>query len=126
MNLAKKSDFLNTPRTMKTLGNDSQFNLNNTKGQLMLYTFEVEEKKKVQLKEYYKRYGYKINNYKIPNINSKKYYNFIKTVNCNIDSEQIPYEDVQGLEQIFNSGVTFWHVENGVAVGDYNVNNEDV
>lgn len=126
MNLAKKNDYLNTPRTMKTLGNDSQFNLNNTKGQLMLYTFEVEEKKKLQLKEYYKRYGYKVNNYKIPSIKSKKYYNFIKTVNCNIDSEQIPYEDIQGLEQIYNSGITFWHVENDVAVGNYNVNNEDV
>lgn len=126
MNLAKKSDFLNTPRAMKTLGNDGMFNLNNTNGKLVLYKFSINNNKKQQLNEYYKRYGYRVNSYKIPNTNNKKYFNFIKTVNCNIDSFQIPYEDIQGLEEIYNSGITFWHVENGVKVGDYSVNNEDV
>ena len=126
MNLAKKSDFLNTPRTMKTLGNDGMFNLNNTNGKLVLYKFSINNNKKHQLNEYYKRYGYRVNSYKIPNTNNKKYFNFIKTVNCDIDSFQIPYEDIQGLEEIYNSGITFWHVENGVKVGDYSVYNEDV
>lgn len=126
MNLAKKNDYLNTPRTMKTLGNDGLFNLNNTRGNLYLYTFEVEQKKESQLNEYYKRYGYKINTYKKPNLKSKKYYNFIKTVNCNLDGNKIPYEDLQELQRIYDSGVTVWHIENNVQVGNYDVINEDV
>lgn len=126
LNLAKKNDFLNTPRTMKTLGNDGLFNLNNTNGNLCLYTFEVEQKKKEQLNEYYRRYGYKINNYKLPNTKSKKYYNFIKTVNCNLDSNKVPHEDLEELQRIYDSGVTIWHVNNNAVVGVYNANNEDV
>lgn len=111
---------------MKTLGNDGLFNLNNTNGNLCLYTFEVEQKKKEQLNEYYRRYGYKINNYKLPNTKSKKYYNFIKTVNCNLDSNKIPHEDLEELQRIYDSGVTIWHVNNNAVVGVYNANNEDV
>lgn len=124
--LATKKDYLNTPRTMKTLGNDALFNLNNTKGQLKLYEFRINPEQQYRLTKYYKNYGYKINKYKKPNYTSKKHYNFVKTTNCNIDSANIPLEHIRELEQIFNSGITFWHVETGVKVGDYKVKNDDV
>lgn len=124
--LATKKDYLNTPRTMKTLGNDALFNLDNTKGQLKLYEFRINPNQQYRLMKYYKNYGYKINKYKKPNYTSKKHYNFIKTTNCNIDSANIPLEHIRQLEQIFNSGLTFWHVETGVKVGDYTVKNDDV
>jgi len=124
--LASKKDYLNTPRTMKTLGNDGMFNLMNTKGKLRLYEFNCSSEQQYRLDKYYKNYGYKINRYKKPQFNSKKYYNFIKTNNCNIDSSKIPLEHIRQLEQIFNSGLTFWHVQNGVEVGNYSVKNDDV
>ena len=33
---------------------------------------------------------------------------------------------MEQLEAIFNSGVTFWHVENGAEIGEYRVDNREV
>lgn len=127
--LATTKDYLNTPRTMKTLGNDALFSFNNTNGKLRLYEFVCQNEDNIN--EYYKRYGYRLNKYKVPFFNQKSVYNFIKTSNCNIDTNgtvgmQIPIEHIRQLEQIFNSGVTFWKVENGNNIGQYGLYNEDV
>lgn len=126
MRLATERDYINTPRTMKTLGNDAIFNLNNTNGQVKIYRYTMKPLKKSIVMNYYKTYGYRINEFKTPNYNTHKYWNFIKTSNCNIDSATIPMDSIKELETIFNSGITFWHVENNVNVGDYDKDNDYV
>lgn len=124
--VAKINDFINTPRTMKTLGNDVLFNINNTKGKVMLYEIGIKTNQYRKLENYFTRYGYKIEKYKIPQFKSKQKFNFIKTVSCNVDNSKIPYEHTQEIESIFNNGITFWHVENNVEVGEYGQVNRDV
>ena len=34
--------------------------------------------------------------------------------------------EMEQLEAIFNSGVTFWHVENNAEIGEYRVDNSEV
>lgn len=58
--------------------------------------------------DYFTMYGYKVNSVKIPNINSRQNWNFIKTVNCNITGS-IPQQDMQKIKNMFNNGVTIWH-----------------
>ena len=41
---------------------------------------------------------------------SRKKWNYIKTVDCNIYGE-IPFEDKQQLELMFDNGFTLWHKE---------------
>lgn len=53
-------------------------------------------------------YGYKVNALKVPETRSRLYWNYIKTIDVNIDGA-IPDEDMERLKAIYNDGVTLWH-----------------
>ena len=123
---AKINDLLNTPNSIKTSGNDSIFNLtiNNRKIDVIKYTITPQYKKRIN--NYFKRYGYAFNDYAIPNIYSRHDFNFLKCSVCHLISDTIPREHQEEIKQIFESGVTFWHLENGATPLDYSVTNNPV
>ena len=123
---AKINDLLNTPNSIKTSGNDSIFNLtiNNRKIDVVKYTITPQYKKRIN--NYFKRYGYAFNDYAIPNIYSRHDFNFLKCSVCHLISETIPREHQEEIKQIFESGITLWHLENGVTPLDYSVTNNPV
>ena len=53
-------------------------------------------------------FGYKTNRVKVPNITGRKTFNFVKTIDCNIDAS-IPQDHLNKIRNIFNSGITLWH-----------------
>ena len=123
---AKINDLLNTPNSIKTSGNDSVFNLtiNNRKIDVIKYTITPQYKKRIN--NYFKRYGYAFNDYAIPNIYSRQHYNFLKCNVCHLISDTIPREHQEEIKAIFESGITLWHLENGVTPLDYSVTNNPV
>lgn len=123
---AKINDLLNTPNSIKTAGNDSVFNLmlNNRKIDVIKYSITPQYKKRIN--NYFKRYGYAFNDYAIPDIYSRHDYNFIKCSVCYLISETIPREHIEEIKQIFESGITLWHLENNVTPLDYSVSNNPV
>lgn len=75
------------------------------------FHFEVRSIKKEMAKiidDYFSMYGYKTNALKLPNITGRTNWNYVKTINCNIEGD-IPQEDLQKIKDIFNEGVTLWH-----------------
>ncbi len=58
--------------------------------------------------DYFSAYGYKVNSTKLPNITGRTNWNYVKTINCNIEGD-IPQEDLQKIKDMFNQGVTLWH-----------------
>lgn len=70
--------------------------------------------------EYFDMYGYQTNRVKVPNLNNRPNWNYVKTINANIVSS-IPQEDLTILKNIFNQGVTIWHNPNTFL--DYSQNN---
>lgn len=118
---AKTSDLLNTPNSIKTSGNDTLFNLVNSNRKIDIIEFGLDFRYKHRIYDYFVKYGYKINKWEKINVNSRRYFNFIKTNNCNIVGDEIPHEYLEEIKDIFNRGVTIWHVDNGANVGDYSV-----
>lgn len=70
---------------------------------------------------FFTKYGYKVNRVKTPNINSRRNFNYIKTIDCNFTGD-LPQEDLQKIKDIFNNGITFWH--NYQNYLNYSVNND--
>lgn len=70
--------------------------------------------------DYFTQFGYKINEIKIPNIHSRRYWNYVETKNCNITGN-IPTTDLNDIKKIFNDGVTIWHDTNNLY--NYSLNN---
>jgi hypothetical protein len=64
-------------------------------------------------------FGYKVNAVKVPNINTRQSWNYVKTMNVNLIGG-IPFNDMSKIKSIYDNGITFWH---GDYVGDYSRNN---
>lgn len=69
---------------------------------------------------YFTRFGYQVNTTKAITITNRENFDYVQTTDCNITGN-IPQEDIEELEAIFNNGVTIWHNEN--TYGDWNVSN---
>ena len=66
-------------------------------------------------------FGYKVNDVKIPNLTGRRNWNYVKTIDCNIEG-YIPQEDLAEIKGMFNNGVTIWH--NPSTFLDYSQNND--
>nr|UWD67635.1 MAG: major tail protein [Bacteriophage sp.] len=64
-------------------------------------------------------YGYKVAVLKTPQLRTRRYWNYIKTNDCNITGS-IPKDDLTTIRNAFNRGITIWHDSD---VGNYNRNN---
>lgn len=73
-----------------------------------------------RIDDFFSMFGYKTNEVKIPNINSRPHWNYIKTTDANIVGS-IPADSLRTIIDIFNRGITFW--KNGSEVGDYSLDN---
>ena len=73
-----------------------------------------------KIDKYFDMYGYQTNTLKVPNINNRPTWNYIKTIDCNINGN-IPQMDLAEIKDLFNSGVTLWH--STINFKNYSANN---
>lgn len=73
-----------------------------------------------RIDKYWDMYGYPTNELKIPNINNRPNWNYIKTAGINLLGD-IPQDDLLIIEDLFNNGITLWH--NPATFLDYAQNN---
>ena len=85
-----------------------------------LYCKSIREPMMRRIDSYFEMYGYRTDELKVPNMNSRPHWNFVKTAWANI-SGNIPADDIAKLKEIFNNGITFW--KNPSEVGNYSLNN---
>lgn len=71
----------------------------------------------------FKVYGYKVDKFTKINIKSRFWFNYIKTIQCNIESK-LTNEIINNIKEIYNNGITFWHYNKAVYKWlDYECNN---
>lgn len=73
-----------------------------------------------KIDKYFDMYGYLTNERKVPNLNNRPNWNYVKTIGANIVGN-IPQYDLQALKTMFDNGVTLWH--NSSTFLDYSQNN---
>lgn len=71
---------------------------------------------------YFDMYGYACNDVKIPNLFTRKSWNYIKMQNSS-QYGNIPANDMEIINSVYNAGVTFWHIDD---VGNYDADNSIV
>ena len=111
---AKINDMINTPNSIKTTGNDSLFNLVNSRRKVDVIEYGLDGRTHDRILDYLTKYGYKVNSWQFLTdcLNSRLYFNFVKTTVCNIKGNKVPNEYLEEIKEIFNRGVTIWHGEN--------------
>ena len=110
------------------LPNTATFGSNNTtligynkfdKNIFTRYTIKSQFAKRID--DYFSIFGYETDEVKLPNINNRPNWNFIKTIDVNIIAD-IPQEDLEIIKTMFNNGFTLWH--NPTTFLDYSQNNK--
>lgn len=57
---------------------------------------------------YFSMFGYKVNRLGIPHLHVRTYYDYIKTIDVNIEGD-VPEQDLNKIREMFNNGIRFWH-----------------
>ena len=120
--MAKQQDIANTPPSISGLGANVNFDFGNSINGVYLIKKQITNEYRRQLSDYFKMYGYKAHLTKVPSFSSRQHFNYIKTVGVTIVGN-LPQPDLQTLKDIFNNGVTVWHVDD---VGNYDLVNNEV
>ena len=84
------------------------------------YDVDINQQDAKILDDFFDKFGYATNKLKVPNISSRKAWNYVKTRDCEIVGN-IPASIKTSIITIFNGGITFW--KNGDNIGDYSQDN---
>lgn len=72
------------------------------------YKISIRKERAKAIDSYFSMFGYKVNELKVPALNSRTKWNYIKTIDINITAD-IPQDDLQKIKEMFNNGITLWH-----------------
>lgn len=87
-----------------------------------LYHYSIRKEYASIIDRYFSRFGYKVNEVKTPNLNSRTIFNFIKVGGMDeLISGNIPASDLEEINSIFRKGVTIFHDYS--KIGNYTVSN---
>ena len=123
--IAKQKDLQTVPDSVRGLGNNIAFDLADNNLGLVLCQHAVDVRIKKVLGDYFALYGYKCQEVKVPNLRSRHFYNYIKTIGCNIDGS-MDNNDLEKLKSIFDKGITIWHDRDFVIPLRYGYDNVEV
>lgn len=76
-----------------------------------LYFMTVKPEMAAVIDDYFTCYGYKINRVKVPQINTRVNWNFIKTIGSAIQADA-PQDTIDHINRMFDHGLTLWHNPN--------------
>ena len=96
----------NSAQGNSTGGDIASASGNNT---FFYYGMSIKAEFAERIDNYFSMVGYKVNQVKIPNITGRTNWNYVKTIDCNIEGTDIPESDLNELKKMFNAGITFWH-----------------
>lgn len=84
------------------------------------YRMTIRRQQAKVIDDFFTMYGYKVNSLETINIHKRTYFDYIKTIGCNIIGN-IPQKDLEEIRNLFDNGLTIWH--NPSYFLDYSVNN---
>lgn len=87
-----------------------------------IYNISIKPEIAQQIDDYFDMFGYATNKLKVPNLNSRETWNYVKTNNVMIKGS-MPVDAMNAIKRMFNNGIRFWHTDN---VGNYTLRNRIV
>ena len=97
--------------------NGGDINLTNDANTFFFYKMSIKKEFAKLIDNYFDVYGYKVNEWKIPNLHSRSNWNYVKTIDAIIESNVVPDSALNKIKALFNNGITLWH--NPVSFLDY-------
>ena len=117
---AKQKDIMNTPPQLNKMGSNNSYSMGHRYDGVTLIKKTLKPEYRKKLEDFFKMFGYKKNEVKIPNFHTRQNWNYVETKECNISGD-FNTEDLSEIKAVFNNGITLWHTND---VGNYGLSNE--
>lgn len=96
------------PDSAKGNGNSGDITFSAGNMDIPLYKMSVRSEFAESIDNYFSMYGYKVNVVKIPNLEGRTNWNYVKCIGANIEG-LIPEYYLNEIKNLFNAGITLWH-----------------
>lgn len=117
--MAKQQDISNIPPQISKMGNNTAYEYGNGYTGVFVIQKQIKAEYRKKLSDYFKMFGYKLNEVKIPNFHTRQNWNYVQTESCVITGN-INNQDLLEIKNIFDSGITLWHTDD---IGNYSLSN---
>ena len=107
------------PNTAKGGVNQGDINCSDNIG-FNWYRMSIKKEYAQVIDGYFNMFGYKVNRLGKPHLHVRTYYDYIKTIDVNIEGD-VPEMDLEEIRKLFNRGIRFWH--DTTKYLDFSVNN---
>lgn len=98
---------------------DSYMNFGLNRNGFTAYKVHVNYSVARRIDNYFSVYGYKVSEWRTPQLKVRKNWTFIKTAGCAVTGD-IPKDFESAIDQIFDNGITFWaNTANFMDYGDF-------
>lgn len=108
------------PDTASLSGSNATLLGYNLLNQAIFTCYSIKRQFAERIDKFFDMFGYITNTVKLPNLNNRPNWNYIKTLGLNVIAN-IPQEDLAQIKLLFNNGLTLWH--NPETFLDYSQNN---
>ncbi len=110
---AKIQDLKTSPDSVKNIGNNLVHSIFAEGFTYSVYVEKIPDYYMMKAYEYFYRYGYKANRFAVPDIKSRKYFNYLKVTDITLKTTNINHEYLRQIKDILMRGVRFWHMRTG-------------
>lgn len=117
---AKQKDIANIPPQLNKMGSNVSYGIGNGYTGLFVIKKQIKREYIKKLEDFFKMFGYKKHEVKIPNLHTRKNWNYVETKDCNVIGD-FNTEDLREIRAIFDGGITLWHTDD---IGNYDLSNE--
>lgn len=104
----KIKDIDNVPATVKQMGANASFSYGNFHNEYYVRYKMIKPEYFNRLSRYFSFYGNKKLDFKIPNLSTRRYWNYVQTKSSNIVGT-MNATALTKIKEIFDAGVTIWH-----------------
>lgn len=112
-----------TPNQAKGNTNSGDINFSDpSAGIFTVYKMSIKDEYAKIIDDYFSRYGYRINEVKVPNLTGRPYYNYIEIGNGDVvGTGSVPANYMKIINDSCRRGITIWHSHSNL--GNFNVDN---
>lgn len=104
--------------------NNGDINVSDNKMGFFFYHKSIKYEFAKIIDNFFSMFGYKVNEVKIPNIEGRRNWNYVKLLNPNVEGTNIPEFELNEFKKQLENGITFWH--NPATFRDYSQDNSIV
>ncbi len=119
---AQIKDASNIPPSLGNQGSNVNFDYGNDFSGVFLIKKQLKPEYARTLSDFFKMYGYKSTQVKVPNLHTRQSWNFVQLGEANITGD-MPTSYLNRIRRIFEKGVTLWHTN---YMMDYSLSNGEI